>query len=172
MGEGSIVENGTHNELLQNENGAYARLVRAQRLRERQGKQGHDGDTTPGGESEDTEKAVLKEEPLGRKDTGRSLGSEILEQKLQAGNDPDKEKDHSLAYLFMRMGKINSDQWWKYALGAMFAISMWCQAFCSLYLLIQFAFGSDWNGLSRVWNCLWRVFCALFYYVLLLTIQS
>src|SRR5580693_6334414 len=80
MGEGTIIEHGTHNELLQKENGAYGRLVRAQRLRESQSKQGPDGDTTPVGESEDMEKAVLKEEPLGRKNTGRSLGSEILEQ--------------------------------------------------------------------------------------------
>jgi len=120
MGEGTIIEQGTHNELLRDENGPYAKLVHAQKLRERQTK-GVDGEEAAGGEWEDLEKAALKEEPLGRKNTGRSLGSEIIEQRQQADDNAEKSKDHGLPYLFMRMGKINRDSWSKYAFGATFA---------------------------------------------------
>jgi ATP-binding cassette, subfamily B (MDR/TAP), member 1 len=124
MGEGAIVDQGTHNELLRDENGPYARLVQAQKLRERQANPDSDGDTPANGEWDDKEKAAVEEEPLRRKNTGRSLGSEIIEQKRLDGDDAHKNKDYSLAYLFMRMGRINSDNWWKYVLGTTFATSM------------------------------------------------
>jgi ATP-binding cassette subfamily B (MDR/TAP) protein 1 len=127
MGDGAIIEQGTHNELLRDEKGPYSRLVHAQKLRERQTK-GVDGEAAAGGEWEDVEKEALKEEPLGRKNTGRSLGSEIIEQRQQAGDNAEKSKDHGLPYLFMRMGKINRDSWPKYLFGTIFASRM--QLFC------------------------------------------
>ncbi|KAK0187916.1 P-loop containing nucleoside triphosphate hydrolase protein [Armillaria mellea] len=123
MGDGLVVEQGTHQELLHKEGGAYARLVQAQRLRESDevtavtaGDDEDDEDDAP----KDMEKAAREEVPLGRRNTGQSLASQILEQKKKEQKDA-KEPDHSMYYLFKRMGKINRSQWRKYLLGTIFA---------------------------------------------------
>jgi ATP-binding cassette subfamily B (MDR/TAP) protein 1 len=118
MGDGLVLEYGTHDELLSAE-GAYARLVQAQRLRET--KDGDDGDDD---ESEDMEKAAREEIPLGRKNTSQSLASEILEQKRKAqeqSGETDKDEDYGILTLFGRMAPLIRDQWKNYLLGAIFA---------------------------------------------------
>jgi ATP-binding cassette subfamily B (MDR/TAP) protein 1 len=132
MGDGLVLEQGTHSELLADENGPYACLVQAQKLRERQDTATKDLDTSStasGGENEDIEKAVREEVPLGRKNTGHSLASDILEKRQKEGGDIENgggDPDHSLPYLFKRMGLINREGWINYAVGTMFAISMSC----------------------------------------------
>ncbi|KAF5382598.1 hypothetical protein D9615_002908 [Tricholomella constricta] len=121
MGDGLVLESGNHNDLLARD-GAYARLVQAQKLRQIQ-------EIIPSGietpdlkdQPEDMEKLAREEIPLGRKNTGRSLASEIIEQKLKA-HDGEKEKgDHGLVYLFKRMGMLNRAGWASYAIGSIFA---------------------------------------------------
>ena len=46
MGDGLVLESGTHNELLMNEEGPYARLVNAQKLREAREKAAKDNDSS------------------------------------------------------------------------------------------------------------------------------
>ncbi|KAK0201833.1 P-loop containing nucleoside triphosphate hydrolase protein [Desarmillaria ectypa] len=123
MGDGLVVEQGTHQELLHKEGGAYARLVQAQKLRESDeidavaaAEDTDDEDYAP----KDIEKAAREEVPLGRRNTGQSLASQILEQKKKEQR-VDKEPEHSMYYLFKRMGKINRSQWKKYFLGTIFA---------------------------------------------------
>jgi ATP-binding cassette, subfamily B (MDR/TAP), member 1 len=131
MGDGLVLEHGTHNELLGDENGAYFRLVHAQKLRERREttEQGDDNGSTAGsGESEELEKAA-PEEPFrfGRKNTEHSLASEILEKRQKERRDVEKghrDPDYSLPYLFKRMGRLNREGWTNYTIGAMFAIGM------------------------------------------------
>ncbi|EKM51815.1 uncharacterized protein PHACADRAFT_262171 [Phanerochaete carnosa HHB-10118-sp] len=128
MGDGLVLESGTHNELLQNENGPYARLVSAQKLREArekasQPKDDDGSDTVAGHETheESIEKQVEEEIPLGRSQTGtRSLASEILEQRGQ-GKETDKAQKYSFFYLFKRIGKINRDMWPQYLIGVIAA---------------------------------------------------
>lgn len=125
MGDGLVLEQGTHDELL-SRGGAYASLVQAQKLREVRETTPVDVDdnsTTPYDEPEDMEKMAREEVPLGRKNTGQSLASEILEQKRKAQEDK-AEHDHGLPYLFMRMGKINREAWRQYAFGTVAAASM------------------------------------------------
>jgi ATP-binding cassette subfamily B (MDR/TAP) protein 1 len=130
MGGGCVLERGKHDELLSDEDGAYARLVAAQRLRE-----ARDeiivGDVVPVGQessekvvesSADIEKAAMEEVPLGRRNTSRSLASDIIEQR-KSQRLSNQEKDHSLFYLFKRMGRINSAEWKQYLLGCLFAIA-------------------------------------------------
>ncbi|KAF8158097.1 P-loop containing nucleoside triphosphate hydrolase protein [Crassisporium funariophilum] len=120
MGDGLVLESGTHNELLQSE-GAYSRLVQAQKLRE--GREGTHGDSdSVSGSEDDMEKAAREEIPLGRKNTGHSLASEILEQKRKAAEGTgEKEEDHGLFYLFRRMAPLVRDQWKNYVIGSIFA---------------------------------------------------
>ncbi|THH28698.1 hypothetical protein EUX98_g5479 [Antrodiella citrinella] len=127
VGGGVILESGTHDELLQDLNGPYARLVSAQKLRDSREKRGDgedDGDETAasGDDHEDLEKKATEEVPLGRTSTrrsGRSLASEALEAKK---SQTEKAKDYTLPYLFYRMGKINRDGWKKYLFGIIAAI--------------------------------------------------
>ena len=129
MGGGVVLERGKHDELLSNEDGPYARLVAAQRLRE-----AHDkidlGDVVPVGQesceeavecSVDAEKAAMEEIPLGRRSTSRSLTSEIIEQRKGQGLS-NQEKEYSMFYLFKRMGRINKGEWKHYLFGFLFSI--------------------------------------------------
>ena len=142
MGDGRVIEQGTHNDLLRDENGAYSRLVQAQKLREqREATNDSDSDTTAS--ERDMEKAAREEEPLGRKNTGRSLASEIIEQKRKARRDGKEGGDLGLPYLFIRMGKLNREGWWNYFFGSIFAIGIF-----SLHDLVTLTNGSFQ---SRAW---------------------
>jgi len=119
MGDGLVLEQGTHDELL-SRGGPYSSLVQSQKLREvREMTQDEDDESNPE-EPEDMEKLAREEIPLGRKNTGQSLASEILEQRRKA-QEGKEDSDHSLSYLFMRMGKINRSEWKHYFFGTIAA---------------------------------------------------
>ncbi|KAF5337589.1 hypothetical protein D9611_014801 [Ephemerocybe angulata] len=123
MGDGLVLESGTHNELLSKE-GAYSRLVQSQKLRETQEIVEVDSDSEDEAEEKretDIEKQAREEIPLGRQKTSRSLASEILEQKRLEKGEGEKEEDLSLPYLFKRMGLLVRDQWRNYFFGSIFA---------------------------------------------------
>lgn len=124
MGEGLVLEKGTHMELLADENSAYARLVHAQRLRE--AKDMDDGVSTAAAsvEVDMEEKVAEKEVRLGRRDTIQSVASDLAQHR----NDERKRKEvgedkYSMIYIFMRIGLLNREGLWRYALGTVFAIS-------------------------------------------------
>ena len=97
MGEGLVLESGSHRELL-GANGAYAAFVQAQEFREAKEMAGDPkGD---GEDAEDLEKAIHEEVPLGRKNTGRSLASELIEQKRIIAEVSEAKVSCSLFYLF------------------------------------------------------------------------
>ena len=124
MGDGMVLESGTHGELLANEQGAYFRLVEAQKLRESSNVQSTEDDddySLPEKEEGENYHELAKEEvPLGRKKSSQSLASEILAQRQQQQS---KHKGYSMVYLFKRMGMINRDNWRRYAIGTVGAIS-------------------------------------------------
>ena len=131
MGDGLVLEQGTHNELLRDEDGAYARLVAAQKLREKREEDSADTESTSNvsDEAEAMAKKAREEIPLGRKNTGRSLASEIVEKK-KAERQEKKDEDHGLPYIFKRFALINRDGWNNYMIGAVAAC---CKCFI-LYL--------------------------------------
>ncbi|THH23041.1 hypothetical protein EUX98_g8136 [Antrodiella citrinella] len=118
MGEGLVLESGTHQELLADINGPYARLVHAQKLRGGNGEGDEkDAEEEVGGPVDKVfEKEAAEEIPLGRSHTGRSLASDLIAQKnAEKGNQ--KEKDYSMPYLFRRMARINKESRMKYVYG-------------------------------------------------------
>jgi ATP-binding cassette subfamily B (MDR/TAP) protein 1 len=151
MRDGALVESGTHDELLRDQDGAYARLVNAQKLREESQPSADDGlrgEVAPlavngGGPAiavgsvadSDTGESV-KSGTFGKSGNvvdivpglarvstsgARSLASKVLGNKLK------KEKEGtalSTTYLFRRMAGINGDGVHVYAFGAMAAIGM------------------------------------------------
>ncbi|KIM26102.1 hypothetical protein M408DRAFT_25738, partial [Serendipita vermifera MAFF 305830] len=145
MGDGMVLEKGTHNQLLQNAEGPYAKLVQAQKLKERQhadddlDTSGHNTPVGPHGgadlndptaimklrqkekmdkekAAQEVEKAALEEKPLGRTDTSHSLASDILKQRGQAA-EGEKEKEYGMLYIMKRMAYINRPTWPLYILG-------------------------------------------------------
>ena len=71
-------------------------------------------------EAADIEKQAMEEIPLGRSHTGRSLASEILEQRNKDKVELDGK--YGLVYLFKRMGRINRSAWSQYAIGGVAAV--------------------------------------------------
>lgn len=125
IGDGAVIEKGKHNELLSDENGPYARLVAAQKLRETR-ELGDEDETAQISEKSaegpsDIEKEALEEIPLGRSNTHRSLASEILDQRKKM-TDGQREKEYGMIYLFKRMSAINRGEWKRYLMGSLFAI--------------------------------------------------
>lgn len=122
MGEGLVLEKGTHVELLADENSAYSRLVHAQKLRET--KEAEDNNSTADASVEAEEKTVEEQVSLGRKETIQSIASDLAQQK----NDERKLKEvdenkYTMFYLFMRIGRLNRENLWRYVVGSVFAIS-------------------------------------------------
>jgi ATP-binding cassette subfamily B (MDR/TAP) protein 1 len=127
MGDGQVLEQGTHTQLLADPEGSYARLVQAQRLREAEHR---DDEFEANFEGEETtekkqataiEIAAEKEEPLGRATTSRSLASEILEQRRR-GQGSVQEKQYGTRDMFMRMGTINKESIPLYIIGCLAAM--------------------------------------------------
>ncbi|KAG2129495.1 P-loop containing nucleoside triphosphate hydrolase protein [Suillus clintonianus] len=147
MGDGLVLEQGSHGELLADENGAYARLVQAQKLRESREGQDLESTATVNGE-EDMEKAALEEIPLGRQNTNRSVTSDIVnkrnEEKVKAQTNED---EYGLFYLFKRVGALNKEGRYRYAIGAIFAI---CTG--AVYPAFGIVYGQAITGFSAPTN--------------------
>lgn len=119
MGEGLIIESGTHDELLRRENGAYARLVAAQRLKESLVEEDESRSST-GDDAEAIEEAARKENVPRRRNSARSLASEIIEKNKE--QQQEQKKHYGLFYLFKRIGSLNPPGYKEYFFGSCAAI--------------------------------------------------
>ena len=119
MGEGVVLESGTHHELLGRENGPYARLVAAQKLKEAHVEEDDSGSSTAD-EAEDAEEIAHEDIlPMAHSST-RSLASELVKNKLQQQRQ--QKKDYGMLYLFRRIGSLNPPGYKEYILGSCAAI--------------------------------------------------
>lgn len=124
MGDGLLLESGTHKQLLQDESGPYSRLVAAQRLRDAREKRSADDtddSTDVASAEEDYEKAAQEEVPLTRAKSGRSLASEILDQRNQE-KAKQAGRQHNAITIFRRFFAINREHWDMYLYGSIAAI--------------------------------------------------
>lgn len=127
MGGGEILEEGTHNSLLANENGPYAQLVSNQKL-----SQTAAAGVTPGIEEAEEEAGFAgpaspmseKFPGLARAATGRSLASAAMEdlQARRAEEEANAEKLPSQLKTYGRLFKMNKDNKILYIMGFFSAI--------------------------------------------------
>ncbi|KIY73235.1 ste6-like protein [Cylindrobasidium torrendii FP15055 ss-10] len=105
MGQGEVLEQGSHNELLRTPGSAYAKLVEAQKIREAREAEAVTNDVKgvePGGEPDEPDDI----NPLDRTKTRQSLSSQIAERKREA-KEHEREQNYSVLYLFWRMIALN-----------------------------------------------------------------
>ncbi|ORY83184.1 P-loop containing nucleoside triphosphate hydrolase protein [Protomyces lactucae-debilis] len=149
MTKGRIVEQGTHNDLL-DKRGAYFALVEAQRLAQKQ-------------KSQDAELEQYEQKAMGdrlalaRTATGQSISARVLAEQTAEG----KRKKHSIFYLIKEIGKFNTTEWHFMLVGAV--ASVLCGAvypaqaivFAKLITLFtnpqQAGFQSDANFYALLW---------------------
>ena len=132
MGGGEILEEGTHNSLLADENGAYAQLVSAQKLaliEAREDAVADDAATlariAPPSPLKERKMSILasptteKEFNLTRAMTGRSLASGMMEdiQAKRAQDEADEDRVPSSWKLYWRLIRTNKSDNGKYLLG-------------------------------------------------------
>ena len=141
MGEGVILESGTHHELVRRENGPYARLVAAQRLKESRGEE-DESEGSIDDDAEDLEKAARDELPRKRRNSStRSLASEVIEKSKQ--QQQERRKDYNMFYLFRRIGSLNPPGYRAYFFGT-------CAAICTgmVYPVFGIVYSKALTGFS------------------------
>ncbi|KAI6030746.1 P-loop containing nucleoside triphosphate hydrolase protein [Pisolithus orientalis] len=120
MGEGVVLEQGTHKELI-GRNGTYTRLVQVQKLRETEEAQG-DTDIAVVSSIADKEKFTEDEVPLDHCDTLHSVTSNFAKIEGRGKAQVD-ENSYDLLYLFRRTGSLNPQGYRMYVIGAIAAMT-------------------------------------------------
>lgn len=121
MGNGHVLEQGTHDELIANEDGPYSLLVQAQKLRRVSGTAEENIDEAKQKEQVKIEKAANDIGPLPRSSTSRSLASMNLEKTDSTRHGQLSKERVGIFSLLVRLGELNREAWIDYAVGAVFA---------------------------------------------------
>ncbi|KAI0375403.1 multidrug resistance protein 1 [Pilatotrama ljubarskyi] len=151
MENGVVVESGTHDELLRDENGAYSRFVLAQKLRSANADLAlgtADEVAAPHENGTDPEKQATAEDPfaLQRTKTERSVTSQVpvYGKDKEAGQ---KKDGYSMGDVIARLASINRDQWKRYVFATIGAI-----ANGAAYPCLGIVFARGINGFSDTTN--------------------
>lgn len=128
IGDGRLIESGSHDDLLQDSNSAYARLVNAQALREQQESLETDEDPVP---AEQRLEAISKADMAenletftvdGKSDIWIPLDDVPSVSGLVAKTKVPRERTYPVSYIAKRLAKINKDCGHVYAIGAIAAL--------------------------------------------------
>lgn len=120
MGDGLVLEEGTHGELLRNNSGPYARFVAAQKLHDKRDVELGDPDGDIGsGKDANVAKKSRGDKYLRRRNFSHLLPGEITGQKKTS--EMAQDGDHNLPYVFMRIVNLNRDVWKRYGIGSVAA---------------------------------------------------
>lgn len=115
MGEGLVLESGTHEGLLRSETGPYSLLVTAQKLREaRQKELAHPDDP------DQMDEVSLQGVSHSRRNTIQSSASDSIDRQQKAHG----QEDYGLFRLLRRFSILNRDQWTRYVFAFIFASSI------------------------------------------------
>ncbi|PSR94662.1 hypothetical protein PHLCEN_2v4394 [Hermanssonia centrifuga] len=146
MGDGQVLESGTHRQLLLDETGPYSLLVEAQKLRETDTEQADTMETTDSIRNpEDIASEGFADEPKGETPPGRIQTNRPLGSKLRPmREDSSLKPQYSLPYLFKRMGAINRDNWLRYLIGGVAACLNG-----AVYPAFGIVFGNSINSFSE-----------------------
>jgi ATP-binding cassette subfamily B (MDR/TAP) protein 1 len=153
VGAGEIIEQGTHNSLLELE-GSYYGMVQAQKLQQEAEKAAveEDSDSDDAATSQASEvkrvqsrRSEIVEKPiLDRRSTRQSVASEVLAAKrAEEGETQENTKLYSLFYLGKRCYAINREGKWQYLLGFFASI---CSG--AVYPALAVLFGKAINDFS------------------------
>ncbi|KAL8277932.1 hypothetical protein RQP46_009751 [Phenoliferia psychrophenolica] len=140
MSAGKILESAmtseagsAHVTLLQRPDGAYLRLVQAQKFREQATEDDSDseaGDTAVALTREQADELARNEKPqfenIKRVGTGRSAASMEIEKRNIQDTANSAASNHSFWYLFIRLLNINRESKWDYVLGLVSGIVCGC----------------------------------------------
>ena len=119
MGEGLVLEKGTHMELLADEDSAYSRLVQAQKLRENK----EMNNTASSAAEVNMEQTAGKPPSLDRKAISHSIASDIARKRSREKKKKGVgETKYGMPYLFVRIGKLHRGELWRYVIGTVFAV--------------------------------------------------
>ncbi|KAG9046650.1 GTPase-activating protein [Tulasnella sp. UAMH 9824] len=126
IGDGTVLEHGTHNQLLSNQDGPYAQLVSAQKLKGEEGLNESDAEDKVAGRvptKPEIEDIVADEIPelLEGGDLGRSLASDTWKPGLEKPESEREKSAHGLWYLLKRMALLDREDWALYLIGVIAA---------------------------------------------------
>ncbi|KAI0673480.1 multidrug resistance protein 1 [Trametes maxima] len=122
MSQGVAIESGTHTELLCNEEGPYALLVKAQELRDASEEISLDGSDADAelDEKNIKDRATLdRMSPLQRQKTETSVASGPV-ANTQKGQE---EGEYSMSYVFLSLARLSRHAWKEYSIGFVSAIA-------------------------------------------------
>lgn len=117
MGDGLVLQSGTHQQLLQDQDGPYARLVNTQKLREQE------QETAVSGDSEEVTTAQVETSAASKPGASRLRSGTVTSgsnKKVVIGATSDAHQ-RGMIYLFGRMVLLNKEDWPKYLIGAIAA---------------------------------------------------
>ncbi|KAG8977743.1 GTPase-activating protein, partial [Tulasnella sp. 427] len=129
IGNGGILEHGTHSQLLSSPDGPYAQLVSAQKLKgEDRGLDVSDGeDKVAGGlaTKQEIEEVLADEIPelVDERGTQKALSSSIRKRVATKAGDDDVQVTHGLFYLLKRIALLDREDWGLYFGGLLAAIA-------------------------------------------------
>ncbi|OAX43170.1 P-loop containing nucleoside triphosphate hydrolase protein [Rhizopogon vinicolor AM-OR11-026] len=145
MDDGTVLERGTHAELLADENSAYSRLVKTQTLRD----SCEDGDLDTALISThemDVEKLGLEEVPSWKSIT-HSFGCDVVSLKNENVGDPAREEEYGLFHLMGRIAGLYREGLPRYMIGAFLALSSG-----AIYPASSIIYGRSISGFSAITN--------------------